>query len=211
MLLGNYAQAATGEKTDMENNLTELIYRQIGSANRIQIIINQSSVTVSGQGGGKRAKFIRTEKTCPALWKQVIQQVSQLRGGELQSIEKLKSKTDGTHATLSLQTRNNTETSPRFSDLELPDKLRSLLTIIFSAQSPLEEIAYYENGMSESLKIRISRERFELETNRASVNGDHKINRATPADYWETLIAAVKEIEIVNLLDIEAPQQSAGG
>lgn len=189
----------------MKNDLIEVGYRQIGSASRVQIVVNQSTVTISGHGRLKREKFGREEKTSTALWDQLVQQIGKFSRGDLPALAKLESKTPGTHAIVSIQTGEYTETSNIFAELDPPDLLKPLLGTIFSAQSLLEEIAYSENGMSENLKIRIRRERTEVDENGGLADRKRRSVFITPSDYWELLIAALNDFEFSKLPDLEAP------
>lgn len=189
----------------MKNDLIEVGYRQIGSTSRVRIVINQSTVTISGHGRLKQEKFCREEKTSAALWDQLVQRVSKFSRGDLPALAKLDSKAPGTHAVVSIQTGEYTETSNIFAELDQPDLLKPLLGTIFSAQSLLEEVAYFENGMSENLKIRIRRERTEVDENGASADRKRQSVFITPSDYWELLIAALNDFEFSKLPDLEAP------
>ena len=207
LITGDYAQGEASERLEMKNNLIELSYRQIGSGNRVHIIINKSKVTISGQGGYKRGKFSREKSTPASLWVQLTQQAEIFAPGEIQffSESEAGSQIREVRAIITIQTADYIEKTRAFSHKDPPNQFKALINTIFLTQSPLEEIVYSENGMSEHLKLKVSRERTEVDSNSGSVNSDRYIDVVTPADYWESLVVAVRDIEIEDLENMEAP------
>jgi len=205
LVSGENALSGTGGKAEMKRDLLEISYRQFGSANRIQIVINKSTVNISGQGGYKRAKFIREENTPSSLWNQLIREAGKIKPGQLQEITKPVKKTVLGHFGVTIKTNTGTEQSKLFSSLDPPEQLKPLLASVFSAQSSLEEIVYSENGMSESLLLRVRREQTEIDSNNGAPGGKRQVATVTPADFWESLCVVIKEIDIESLNEMAPP------
>lgn len=134
LITGNTAQGETRERFEMKSPLMELSYRQIGSGNRVHIVVDPSTVTIIGQGGFKREKFTRKTSTPPALWKDLTLQAEKFLPGEIQSLLVPESDTRSARkarAFITIQTTGSTEKSKTFYDLDAPDKLKPLIRTIF--------------------------------------------------------------------------------
>ena len=190
----------------MSNTLTEVSYRQVGSASRVQIIINRSTVAIDGQGGYKRKEFIRKYATPPSLWRQVTQLVGKFEQGELALLAKASTaRVHGAAQTIiRFRYGEECEQTLPFAEGEMSEKLRPLFDCLIGAWSPLQELVYSENGMSEHLRLNIRRNRTEMKSER-NILGKTDASFATPADYWEELIVAVSHIDIATLKEAEAP------
>lgn len=190
----------------MSNALTEVSYRQVGSANRVQIVINRSTVTIDGQGGYRRQSFARSYATPPVLWKQLRQLTAGFGQGELASLVQRSTDRErgDVRAMIVFQYGEEREQTVPFAEGEMPEKLRPLFDCLIDAWSPLEEVVYSESGMSERLHLDIRRDRTEMKSERG-MPGKVDVSFVTPADYWEEMIEAVSQIDLAGLKAIEAP------
>ncbi len=188
----------------MKSKRSEITCRQIGSASRILIVLNESTIAISGQGGGKRGTFAREEETPPSLWEQLTRHVEDLEPVEVQMPPQSRDRSPAGYFRISIQTDEGVEEFGPFSSATIPEKLRPLFETILTAQSPLQEVVYTENGMSESLKICIQRHQTKIRGNDPAFENQNE-EVATPADFWESLCLAVDEIKLNDVSSLTAP------